>query len=149
MRGDRFALASAFGLGPLLAVVAASLGVACSPRHETSESAQKSVTFTSCGNRLALPRAAISSSYQHWHLLVSKSGSKRWNGQNVDAATLARYMVDLSKMRADVGNLIVHLEPGISCGSIKEINQILRNSPLCAQHRCFQDRWDYKQPIVN
>lgn len=149
MMDNRIAGAGAVRLRLVFVTVVASLVVACSPRHEPPESARESVTPASCEGRLALPRIDPSSKYQHWHLLVSKSGSKQWNGQNVDAATLRQYMVDLSRMRADAGNLIVHPEPGVSCRIIEEINRISKESPLCSQHRCFQDQWDYKRPIVN
>ena len=82
-------------------------------------------------------------------MLVSKSGNKQWNGQNIDSATLQRYMLELSRMRADAGSLVVHLEPGVACETVEEVSRIAGESPLCSQHRCLQDHWDYKRPIVN
>jgi hypothetical protein len=130
-------------------MVLIGLLVACSPPERTSSSAREAAALGSCNARLALPQVGPSAKYEHWHLLVSKSGNKRWNGQDIDAVTARKYMVELSKMPADAGKLVVHLEPGTSCEIIEEVSRILNESPLCSEHRCLQDQWDYKKPIVS
>lgn len=122
--------------------------MACSSSQQVANSADTSA-LDGCNAQLAIPRVSPSAKYEHWHLLVSKLGEKRWNGQDVDSSTARRYMVELSKMPARAGNLVVHIEPGISCEAVDEARRIINESPLCSNHRCFQDKWDYKKPIVN
>lgn len=80
---------------------------------------------------------------------VSKSGNKVWNGQDVDYETLNRYMVELSKMPPEAGNLVIHIEPGARCDIVKGIVEITESNALCHANRCLRDRWNYKRPIVN
>lgn len=128
--------------------LAANVLISCSAPQNVSNSIESSST-TGCTARLDIPRVSPSANYEHWHLIVSKVGLKRWNGQDVDTDTARRYMVELSKMSASAGSLVVHLEPGISCKVVDEVKRMTNESPLCSNHRCFQDKWDYERPIVN
>jgi hypothetical protein len=123
--------------------------MACSPPQQTASSADEALPPNSCNARLSVPQVATSDKYEHWHLLVSKLGEKQWNGHDVDNATARRYMAELSKMPAGAGSLVLHLEPETSCAIVEEVSRMANESPLCSEHRCLQDRWDYKKPIVN
>jgi hypothetical protein len=100
--------------------------------------------------KLSLPFARDINNYRYeiWHFLQYKSGKMEWNGQDVDQITLNSYMNELND-RPAAGNLVVHMQPGIDCTKVDNLNEVLKNNSLCLSGRCLQDVWDYKKPIVN
>jgi hypothetical protein len=122
---------------------------ACSPSSDNESSHLDVNTTRTCNANLGIPKLGAKERYEQWHLMVRKSGHKTWNGQNVGTETLKRYMIELSEMPVSAGRLVVHIEPTASCQTVVEIYNVINTSPLCLQHRCIQDRWDYDKPIVN
>lgn len=126
---------------------AALLACSLTPENTSYNSGEKPAH--GCSRNLDLPAVSANSAYEHWHLTVNRLGQKRWNGQDLDRETLRSYMIELSEMPVSAGRLTIHIEPMASCQAILEIQNIVVDSPLCSQHRCIQDRWEYKKPIVN
>lgn len=125
------------------------LVMACGPAPDSSNNIYDNNINYSCNTHLNIPQKVSGSKYEHWHLLVSRSGARTWNGQNIDNDTMTRYMTELSAMPADAGRLTIHIQPATPCEVIRSLRRALETSPLCVRHRCVQDRWDYERPIVN
>lgn len=133
----------------ILSSIFAGAVIACSPQLAPSQSNTDQRSIENCDGSLGLPRVLAGSAYQQWHLLVHKSGSMTWNGQDVDEEKLINYMKELADMPPSAGNLVIHLEPEATCVSIHTTKRIVRSSPLCSKDRCLQDKWNYYKPIVN
>jgi hypothetical protein len=121
---------------------------ACSSPPENNSRNVSGEAFRGCQS-LVVPKVNDGAKYEQWHLLISKSGYKEWNGQDVDTETLKKYMEELAGMPESAGKLTIHIEPETPCQTIHEIQKIVDSSVLCSRHRCIQDRWDYERPIVN
>lgn len=125
------------------------VAMGCGPVPDSSNNLSDNSIKHSCNTNLNIPQVVLGSSYEQWHLLISRSGTRVWNGQNVDNNTMRRYMMELSEMPTSAGKLTIHIQPGTPCEVIRDLRLTLDNSPLCLQGRCAQDRWDYERPIVN
>jgi len=125
------------------------LAIACSPAPNSADNLSDNSIRYSCNTYLNIPQKASDSSYEQWHLLISRSGARTWNGQDVDDSTMRRYMTELSQMPANAGKLTIHIQPRTPCELVRDLRHALENSPLCVQGRCVQDRWSYERPVVN
>lgn len=99
--------------------------------------------------RIDIPIIPSGMPYQNWHLKVYENGIITWNGRHVDFETLHQYLNDLSKMPESEGVLVVHINKNAPHKITYALENLLIQSTLCKDHRCFQDTLDYERPIIN
>ena len=84
-----------------------------------------------------------------YSLRVPRLGEPDWNGVSVDPEVLTSYLHEYAALPREAGPLYVAFEPGIAIARAASVRRSVIRSGLCQQHRCLEESWNMKRPVVN
>ena len=81
-------------------------------------------------------------------LKVPREGGFLWNGGPVKAAILSDFVQQYAHLPTGGGRLWIEFEPGVSPQRAAWVRRQVVESGLCRQHRCAEEEWNAKRPVV-
>jgi hypothetical protein len=78
---------------------------------------------------------------------LDKTGSLNWNRRQITAATLAKYLREVSddEQRPQI---ILTIEPGADCSVVDKVRALMNSAPICSQDGVCGEGTGWKDPAT-